>query len=53
MNKKEFAGHIADKHSCTLKEANRIIDVFTDAVISSLSEGKDISPIGFGNFLGK
>lgn len=50
MNKKEFAGHIADKHSCTLKEANRIIDVFTDAVISSLSEGKDISLIGFGNF---
>ena len=50
MNKKEFARYISDEHSCTLKEANRIIDVFTNSVISSLSEGKDISLIGFGLF---
>ena len=50
MNKKEFARHISDEHSCTLTEANRIIDLFTNSVISGLREDKDISLIGFGNF---
>ena len=50
MHKKEFAEYISDEYSCTLKDANRIINVFTNSVISILREGKDISLISFGNF---
>ena len=50
MNKKEFARYISDEYSCTVTEANRIIDLFTNSVISGLSEGKDISLTGFGLF---
>lgn len=45
-----FADYISDKYSCTRKESRQIIDIFTSSVISSLSEGKDISLQGFGSF---
>lgn len=50
MNKGEFISYIADKHSCTKVEAERVIDMFTDSVIGALGNGNEISLIGFGNF---
>jgi DNA-binding protein HU-beta len=50
MNKQEFIDHIAKQHSCTKKEAEKAIDIFTSSVIDALGEGKEISLIGFGNF---
>ena len=50
MNKQEFIDHIASEHSCTKKEAEKPIDMFTSSVIDALGEGKEISLIGFGNF---
>ena len=50
MNKQEFIDHIAGQHSCTKKEAEKAIDIFTSSVIEALGNGKEISLIGFGNF---
>lgn len=50
MNKAEFIDHISKKNGFTKVEAEKIINVFTDSVISALSGGKDISLIGFGKF---
>lgn len=50
MNKGEFVSFIAEKHDCTKVEAERIIDVFTNSVISALGKGKNVSLVGFGNF---
>ena len=50
MNKHEFIDHIASKHGCTKKEAEKAIDLFTSSVIDALGNGKEISLIGFGNF---
>ena len=50
MNKQEFIDHIANQHGCTKKEAEKAIDIFTSSVIDALSQGKEISLVGFGNF---
>ena len=50
MNKSEFVKHVANQHSITQDEANKVIDTFTSSVISALGEGNEISLIGFGNF---
>jgi nucleoid DNA-binding protein len=50
MNKQEFIDHIAGQHSCTKKDAEKAIDIFTSSVIDALSQGKEISLVGFGNF---
>jgi DNA-binding protein HU-beta len=50
MNKAEFIDHIAGQHSCTKKDAEKAIDIFTSSVIDALSQGKEISLVGFGNF---
>lgn len=50
MNKQEFITHIAEQHSCTKKEAEKTIDMFTSSVIDAMKEGKEISLIGFGSF---
>ena len=50
MNKQEFIDHIASEHSCTKKEAEMAIDIFTSSVIDAMKEGKEISLVGFGNF---
>ena len=42
MNKKGLAQHISEEHSCTLKEANKIIDILTG--LASLDLG--IRPYG-------
>ncbi len=50
MNKGEFVDYIANKNKSTKVEAQKIIDVFTDAVMSALSEGQEVSLLGFGSF---
>ena len=50
MHKQEFIDHIAKQHGCTKKEAEKAIDIFTSSVIDALSQGKEISLVGFGNF---
>ena len=42
--------HIADEHSITKIEAEKVIDRFTSSIISALSKGNEISLMGFGNF---
>ena len=50
MNKSELINHIADEHSITKIEAEKVIDRFTSSIISALSKGKEISLMGFGSF---
>ena len=50
MHKQGFIDHIANQHGCTKKEAEKAIDTFTSSVIDALSQGKEISLVGFGNF---
>ena len=50
MNKLELITHIADEHSITKIEAEKVIDRFTGSIISALSKGNEISLMGFGNF---
>jgi DNA-binding protein HU-beta len=50
MKKSEFIDHIANQHSCTKKEAEKVIDIFTSSVIDAMGEGKEISLLGFGHF---
>jgi DNA-binding protein HU-beta len=50
MNKAQFIHYIAEQNNCTKVEAEKIIDMFTSAVISALGSGNEISLIGFGNF---
>ena len=50
MNKSELINHIADEHSITKIEAEKVIDRFTGSIISALSKGNEISLMGFGNF---
>ena len=50
MNKSELMNHIADEHSITKIEAEKVIDRFTSSIISALSKGKEISLMGFGSF---
>lgn len=50
MNKSELEKHIATKNSITLKEAGKIIDMFTGSIMSALEAGEEVQLIGFGNF---
>ena len=50
MNKAELITHIADEHSITKIEAEKVIDRFTSSIISALSKGQEISLLGFGSF---
>lgn len=50
MNKQEFVDYIAKQHNCTKVQAEKTIDMFTSSVVDAMSEGKEISLVGFGNF---
>jgi|TARA_B110000503_G_C7029332_1_gene363303 DNA-binding protein HU-beta len=50
MNKSEFVKHIAEQHNCTQIESEKALDMFVSSAISALSEGNEISLVGFGNF---
>jgi DNA-binding protein HU-beta len=50
MNKLEFVKHMAEQHNCTQIESEKALDMFVSSAISALSEGNEISLMGFGNF---
>lgn len=50
MNKSEFVSYIAERNKCTKVEAEKIVDVFTDSIIGAISDGNEVSLIGFGHF---
>ena len=50
MTKKEFIDHIANQHSCTKVEAEKVINVFTSSVIEAIGAGNEISLVGFASF---
>ena len=50
MNKSEFVKYIATMHDCTQIESEKALDMFVSSAISALSDGNEVSLIGFGNF---
>ncbi len=50
MNKSEFAAYVAKQNNRTQDEAKKLINMFTESVISALSEGNEIQLVGFGSF---
>lgn len=50
MNKTEFTKHIAEKNRISQKDAENIINIFTESVISALAGKNEIQLIGFGSF---
>ncbi len=50
MNKPELAKVISEKAGVTIKDADAMINAFTDAVTETMSKGEDVSLIGFGTF---
>jgi nucleoid DNA-binding protein len=50
MNKGEFVDFIANKNKSTKVDVQNVINVFTNSVISALSEGKEVNLTGFGSF---
>ena len=50
-SKEEFSKHIAYQHNITQKAAHDVIDTFTSSVIDAMTEGNEISLVGFGNFV--
>ena len=50
MNKKEFISAISTELNVTDAEAQRFIDSFQTVVTNELSDGGEISLVGFGKF---
>jgi len=50
MNKTELVDFIAKQNDCSKVEAEKAINLFTNSVIEAVSEGNDVSLLGFGNF---
>lgn len=50
MNKSEFIEHIASLQNCTKVDAEKIINVFTSAVVTVIGECKGVNLAGFGSF---
>ncbi|MDO6683404.1 MULTISPECIES: HU family DNA-binding protein [unclassified Oceanobacter] len=50
MRKPELAAAIAEKTDLSKEKATEIITVVTDRIAQALSEGENVSLIGFGTF---
>ncbi len=50
MKKEEFINLIAEHNNIDKNEATKVVKIFTESVIAALSEQKNISLIGFGQF---
>src|SRR4051794_14633526 len=50
MNKAELVDYMAKQHRCSKVDAEKAINMFTESVVSVLSEEKDISLVAFGKF---
>ena len=50
MNKKELVAAVAEKSGVSKKEAEAVINAFTDVVTEELVKGEKIQMVGFGTF---
>ena len=50
MNRSELIDFIANQNSISKAEADKAINIFTNGIIGAVSEGNDVSLVGFGNF---
>ena len=50
MNKTELVAAIADKASLTKKDAEAVVNAFTDTITKELKKGGKVSLVGFGTF---
>lgn len=53
MNKPELMQIIAEKTSCDIKDVDKIIRAFTEAVADTLNKGEKVTISGFGTFEAK
>lgn len=53
MNKAEFSEKIAEKVGVSKKQADDMLDAFTDVVTSTLKGGGEVTLTGFGTFSAK
>jgi len=53
MNKAELIERIAEKVQLTKKQAEEVVDCFTETVVSTLKTGGEVTITGFGTFLAK
>jgi len=50
MNKQEFLALFGKTNDCTLADARKMVNYFTDTVSLALSKGEDVELVGFGTF---
>jgi DNA-binding protein HU-beta len=50
MGKKQFIDLMAKNHNMSKAEAERSLDAVTDSISKALSQGNEISFVGFGSF---
>lgn len=50
MNKSELVELMAIKADTTLKQANALLDAFTDSVIQAVADGEKVTLVGFGSW---
>ncbi|MBR1470119.1 MAG: HU family DNA-binding protein [Lachnospiraceae bacterium] len=50
MNKTELVAAVAEKAGLTKKDAEEVVNAFTDTVIKALKKGDKIQLVGFGTF---
>ena len=50
MNKIELIDLIANQNDCSKAEAEKAVNYFTHGIIEAVSQGNDVSLVGFGNF---
>lgn len=50
MNKKELVAAIAEKSEVTKKDAEKLVEAFTEVVGEELAKGGKVQIVGFGTF---
>ncbi|MFQ9509859.1 MAG: HU family DNA-binding protein [Lachnospiraceae bacterium] len=50
MNKKELVAAIAEKSEVSKKDAEKVLQAFTDVVSEELQKGEKVQLVGFGTF---
>lgn len=50
MNRIELVEKIATAHNVSKAEAARIVETFTDAIITAVKKGEPVQLVGFGTF---
>ena len=51
MKKADLAAMIQDELECTKAQAERLVQMFWDAITDSLAKGQDVDIAGFGKFV--